>query len=286
MKDFILTPGFQPLSFNARTYLLDTNVWSTLASSTLAQKAFFPWLKKNNAIAALSMFSIFELSRAENKYKDFDRLLTAAAQRIFIPLLYDELLDLEMSNYPNEVELLWNPITNFSENAEIIFVSTISKDPHFIHKRQEFLEFGYKKFMNLEALKSNFPLEDINGKFSEDNAETFAWANTLNYLLRYFPEYLLPFKGNLGAFDTPKLKSIYIRSLFLYFKYYVHGQSPNKSDFMDFAHLSYLPYVGAYVTERNVLNVLSHMKASGNGLPECDLIHVREFVEMVKHSFE
>lgn len=192
-----------------------------------------------------------------------------------------------MSNYPNKVELLWCPITNFSNHHdEVMFVSTISKDPRFINKRQEFLEFGFTKFMHLETLKSNFPLEDDNGKFSVDNADTFAWANTLDYLLRYFPQYLLPFKGNLRAFDTSKLKSIYIRSLFLYFKYYVHGQSPNKSDFMDFAHLSYLPYINAFVTERNVLNVLSHIKTNGNRLSKCDLVHVRTFVDMVIQSFE
>jgi len=285
MNDFIKTPGFHSLGFNAQTYLLDTNVWSSLASSSQAQNAFLPWLQKNNAIAALSMFTIFELSRAENLHKDFDRLLTAAAQRIYIPLLYDELSDLEMSSYPNEVELLWRPITDFSKHNEVMFISTISKDPRFIQKRQEFLDFGYTKFMNLEFLKNNFPLDD-NGKFSVDNAETFAWANSLNYLLRYFPQYLLPFKGNLKAFDTSNLKSLYIRSIFLYFKYYVHGQSPNKSDFMDFAHLSYLPYVDAYVTERNVLNVLSHMKANDNGFLKCELIHVREFVDMVKQSIE
>ena len=282
MKDLKIPPGFDRLGFNARTYLLDTNVWSSIASSSQALNAFLPWLQKNDAIAALSMFTMFELSRANHMHRDFDRLLTIAAQRIYIPLLYDELSDLEMSNYPNEVELLWNPIKNHNET---MFISTISQDPHFIHKRQEFLEFGYTKFMNLDAFKSNFPLADDNGKFSADSAATFAWANTLDYLLRYFPEYILPFKDNLRAFDTSKLKSIYIRSLFLYFKYYMHGQSPNKSDFMDFANLSYLPYIDVYVTERNVLNTLSHMKAS-SGFLKSDLVHVREFVTVIEKSFK
>ena len=284
MNNFRITPGFHHFGLSARIYFLDTNVWSSLASSTKALNAFLPWLQKNNAIAALSMFTVFELSRAENMLKDFDRLLNNSAQRIYIPLLYDELSSLEMHSYPNEVELLWSPLTSFSNRDEIKFVSTISKDPRFVSKRQEFLEFGYTKFMNLEGLKSNFPLEDNDGKFSVENAESFAWANTLSYLLHYFPEYLLLFKGRLHVFDTSKLKSIYIRSLFLYFKYYVHEQSPNKSDFMDFAHVSYLPYVDTYVTERNALNTLSHIKASYDGILKCDLLHVRAFVNEIEHS--
>lgn len=282
MTNSKITQDFRRLDIDARSYFLDTNVWSSLASSPNCLNNFLPWLKTNNAIAALSSFTMFELSRVSQLHQTIDNLLTAAASRIYIPLFYDELSDLEMLNYPNDVELLWCPITNFVENSNAIFLSTISKDPRFVNKRQEFLDFGYTKFMNLEAFKKNFPLEDENGKYSEDNAELFAWATTLDFLLRYFPNVLLPFKGNLKAFDTSKLKSLYLRGQFLYFKYYVHGQSPDKSDFMDFAHTCYLPYVDAYVTERNVLNVLSHMKSAGKKLPKCELLHVRSFVEDVE----
>lgn len=284
MEKLKITRGFHRLDFGARTYLLDTNVWSAIASSDRALNSFLPWLEENDAIAALSMFTIFELSRAGHKHKELDQLLTSAAQRIYIPLLYDELSDLEMSSYPNDVELLWNHITDYFKHDKVMIIAEISTDPRFVDKRQEFLEFGYRKFMNLESLKDNFPLSDDDGKFSVDSAETFAWANTLDYLLRDFPEYLLPFKGNLGAFDTSKLKSIYLRSLFLYFKYYVHGQTPNKSDFMDFANLSYVPYVDVYVTERNALNTLSHMKVVNSQFLKCDLAHIREFVDMVVKS--
>lgn len=283
MEALKITHGFRRLDFNARTYLLDTNVWSAIASSTEAVSAFLPWLQENNAIAGLSIFTIFELSRASQKHKDFDRLLRTAASRIYIPLIYDELSDLEMSSYPNDIELLWNPITAYSNHDKGLIISKISQDPRFIDKRQDFLEFGFTNFMNLESLKSNFPLSDDNGKFSVDSAETFAWANTLGYLVRDFPEYLL--KANVRSFDTTKLKSIYLRGLFLYFKYYIHGQAPNKSDFMDFANLSYLPYIDVYATERNVLNTLSRIKARNSQLLKCDLVHIRGFVDMVVKSF-
>lgn len=284
MIDIQITPGFRRIDIDARTWYLDTNVWSSLASSPQSLNGLLPWLQANNAIAALSIFSIFELSRAGKLHKAVDKLLTAAAQRIYIPLLYDELSDLEMSNYPNEIELLWNPITSFDNANGVMFVSTISKDPRFESKRQEYLDFGYEKFMNLESLKENFPFEDNDRKFSTEHAELFAWAVTLDFLLRHFPKVLLPFKGRLDSFDTSKIKSVYLRSLFLYIKYYVHGQSPTKSDFMDFAHVSYLPYVDAFVTERNVLNTLSHLKSIGFGQPKCDLFHVQLFVEEVERA--
>lgn len=278
-----ITPGFRRLDIAASRYLLDTNVWSALTSSSKALKGFLQWLDENDNIAGMTIFTVFELSRAGKLLSGVDRLLTSAAPRVFIPLLYDELLSLEMSEYPAEVELLWNPISSFEEADGVRFLSSISSDARFVDKRQEFLEFGHTRFVNLKDLKKNFPL-DQDGTFSPDDAELFAWATTLDFLLRYFPQFLLPFKGNLKSFDTKKLKSIHVRSLFLYFKYYVHGQSPTESDFIDFAHVSYLPYVDTYVTERNVLNVLSHMKSTGHEPRECQIVHIQSFLREVESA--
>ncbi len=277
-----ITPGFHSLDLDLKTYFLDTNVWISIASSTIATNNFLSWLNSKNAIAALSIFTVFELSRAEKYLQKFDKLLTTTAPRIYIPLLYDELSDLEMSNYPNEVELLWSPITNFGDSVSVLFISTLSKDPRFVSKRQEYYDFEHNNFKNFENLKKNFPLEDNDGKYAVENAELFAWATSLDFLLRYFPNRLLPFKGNLESFDTSKLKSLHLRGLFLYFKYYVHEQSPTKNDFMDYAHVSYLPYVDTFVTERNVLNVLSHIKSNGSTLFNCELIHIQSFVKDVE----
>lgn len=282
MSDDQTIAGFKPLDTKIRSYYLDTNVWSSLASSSRAMERFLLWLEENNAIAALSLFTIFELSRASVKHVDIDRLIGSAVPRIYIPLMYDELSDLEINNYPHDIELLWNPVSSFNKSEREMFLSTISKDPRFLIKRQEYIDFGFEKFMRLDTLKKNFPL-DKGGKFSKENAELFAWATSLDFLIRHFPNVLLPFKGNLQSFNTPKLKSLYIRSLFLYFKYYVHEQNPLKSDFMDFAHVSYLPYVDVFVTERNVLNVLSRIKILRPNLVNSDLIHVGTFLREIEN---
>jgi hypothetical protein len=283
LLDIQITSGFRPLDQEASRYLLDTNVWSALATSPEAVAGFPHWLDQTGSIAGLAIFSVFELSRASRLHDEVDGLLTSAASRVFIPLLYDELASLEMSNYPDDVELLWNPLSSFEEAHGVRFLSAIARDSRFVDKRQEYLEFGHSRFMNLEALKENFPLDEY-GTFSPDDAELFAWANTLDFLLRYFPRFLLPFKGNLQAFDTKKLKSVHVRSLFLYFKYYVHGQSPTESDFMDFAHVSYLPYVDTYVTERNVLNVLTHMRSTGHEPKRCQVVHIQPFLHEVENA--
>ena len=164
------------------------------------------------------------------------------------------------------------------------FLSTISSDSRFVKKRQEFLDFGDQKFMKLLDLRRNFPFEDDNGNYSVEHSDKFAWATTLSFLLEYFPEFLLPYKKKLKDFDTSILKSVYFRSQFLYFKYYVHKQRPQKSDFMDYVHISYFPYLDAYVTEKNVLEVLTHMKSTTHRMPNCELFHVSSFVENVECS--
>lgn len=47
---------------------------------------------------------------------------------------------------------------------------------------------------------------------------------------------------------------------------------------MDFAAVSYAPYVDTYVTERDVMNVLRHIKSSGLMLSDTDVVHVTNFI--------
>jgi hypothetical protein len=284
MANTYITPGFRNLDIVASKYFLDTNVWSTLAVSEKATSNFSLWLKSNDSIAALSMYTIFELSRANKLHKKLDQLLTQASTRVYIPLLYDELSDLEMENYPDyQTELMWSSVENYKDYSGVKLITKLSKDPRFINKRQEFLDFGFNEFLNLEHLKKNFPFEDENGSFSSEHGDTFAWATSIDFLVRHFPSFLVPYKGNLDVFDPKKLTSLYFRSLFLYYKFYIHGQKPNKSDFMDFAHVSYIPYIDSYVTERNVFNVLSHMKSVHKEFKTYEPIHVEDFVQSIEN---
>ena len=162
-------------------------------------------------------------------------------------------------------------------------MTKFARDPRVQSKRDEYLGFGASDFMDLERFKKNFPAAE-DGSFSTEQADLFAWSNTVDFLARYFHDFLIPFKGNASSLDTRKLASVHMRSLFLFYKYYIHGQSPAQSDFMDFAHVSYAPYVDYYVTERNAANVLRHIAASNNMISNTEPIVVSDFIRELERG--
>lgn len=62
----------------------------------------------------------------------------------------------------------------------------------------------------------------------------------------------------------------------------LHRQSPNESDFLDFAQISYAPYCDVFVTERNASDVLRRIKNGGLMLGDTDILYVSEFVNQMK----
>lgn len=277
-----LTPGFLPLDVDADVYFFDTNVWTSVLSSDIPSAKLNLWLEENNVVIALSIFTAFELSRAKKMITDLDSMMSDVSSRIYIPLLYDELFFLEFASYPNNIEMLWMPFASLMDNGISSLLSKFSKDPRFTSKRQEYLDFGETNFMNLEKFKENFPPEE-NGTYTTEQAELFAWGNSVDYLGRYFPKFLTRFKNNASSLKTERIPSLHIRGLFLFYKYYIYGQSPSRSDFLDFAHVSYVPYLNGYITERNVLNILKHIKSQGSNLVKLELIHVTEFVRELEN---
>ena len=273
-----VTPGFENLPQGIPTLFLDTCVWSNLIESAQTRDKFISVFEANNLLAALSMFTVFELSRATRLFQNLDDLFSLMRFNVWIPILYDELFQLEIANYPRGATLLWMPISSITDNKDPSVMSKLANDERITRKRDEFLSFGNTSFMKLEELKANFP-PDENGKYTVDQAEFFAWANTVDFLGRQFMDFLTRFRDDASSLDTKKLASVHMRGLFLFFKYYIHGQSPVQSDFMDFAHVSYVPYMDFYITERNVLNVLRHIRSSGFDISNAEYLHVNEFIK-------
>lgn len=77
------------------------------------------------------------------------------------------------------------------------------------------------------------------------------------------------------------IPSQFARSLFLFYKYYIQEHSTIRSDFLDYAHISYLPYVDKYVTEINASNVIKHIKSTSVFLSDIDAITVTQFTELL-----
>ncbi len=270
--------AFIELQPSVETYYLDTCVWSEIVKSKKLKTNFAAYLRSDKYVAGLSYFTLFELSRTQHDFGDYDRLFSSIRSNVWIPLLHDEVTELEIESYPNEWKMRWLPSFVFFDKNNSSFLNTLANDNRFIKKREEHLQFGRDHFMNLEQYKEYFP--PGNGEYyTPDDVELFALRNITEYLGRHFNAFLRSFSKDFSIFKAELLPSLYIRSLFLFYKYYIHDQSPIDSDFMDMAHVTYAPYCDVYVTEKNASNVLRRIKKSGAALSNTRIVHITDFLK-------
>ncbi len=185
---------------------------------------------------------------------------------------------MEIKKYPNNYNLQWMPLSIITDEENKNIINKFAKDQIIIDTREEYLKYSCESFMCLEDFKKNFPPKNKGIGYTQDEAELFAFGNSIEYLGRHFRSFLETFKHNISRYKPYKIKSLYIRSLVLFYKYYIHGQSPNKSDFLDFAHVSYSPYVDFYITEKNMANVLKRIKKENEILKCTEVVTVSDFI--------
>lgn len=259
------------------TYLFDTNVWGELAQDSTLQDEFLAHNKADNYLAGLTVYSLFELSRAENLLDKLDAFFLRARHHIWLASLYNELQDEELVDYPKSPRIQWMTISNLTDDSQPNLISKFSKDKTFTTTRDDHLRFGLSRFMSLEQFKQNYP-PSPSGKYSADQALDFGQKNAVDFLRRIAPSFLKRLRNDGVQFNSKLLLSIQIRSLFAFYKYYIYGQVPGASDFMDFAAISFTPFVDNYVTEKNVMNALKHIKSNQLGLPNTEIVHINDFV--------
>ncbi|MDH5647841.1 MAG: hypothetical protein OEZ01_17655, partial [Candidatus Heimdallarchaeota archaeon] len=224
----MISPGFIKIPKGISTWFLDTCVWSDVISSEKTRGKFVSFFQKNNILAGITQYSLLELTRVKSLIPKMDSLFFQMRHNIWIPLLYDELFDLELQNYPNNSDILFmamSLITGEEENKYNKILEKLSTDPGVIQTRNEHLRFGDSNFMSLEKYKSNFPPSDGNN-YSVKQADEFARQNGIDYFRRHNPDFLRQFKAPHETFLPEGLSSQYIRSLFIFYKFYLHGQSP------------------------------------------------------------
>lgn len=277
-KDF--TDSFIELPEANITYLLDTCVWGDIVRTGKTAQSFLSFFQSNNLLAGITHFSLFELSRATHLTEGLDDLFRSGGHYVWIPLLYDQLLNLEIASYPDPPAMRWMPMSHIVGEDQHGVMSKLLNEPNFIRKRDEYLQFGHDEFMSLEKFKANYP-PDNDGNYTPVQAREFCWCNAVDFLGRQFRSFLLQFKDDASAFDARKIPSLQMRSLLLFYKYYIHNQSPRESDFSDFAIVSYVPYVDIFVTERNILNAMRHIELNGMMPSATSFMHVNEFITEV-----
>jgi hypothetical protein len=192
----------------------------------------------------------------------------------------------EMASFPNVWRMRWLPLEQIIGGEDLEILQTFADNPQFAASRDDHYQFGLDNFMGLERLKENFP--PLHGdEWMVEDANAFAWGTAMDYLGRHFPRFLRAHWDYIcdREFDSlDSLLSLRARSLFVFFKYYLHRQAPGKSDFFDFLHVSYAPYCDVFVTERNVCNVLRRIKNEELMLAQTEILHISDLISEMRRA--
>lgn len=174
-----------------KTWFLDTCVWTEIISSQKNIQQFSNLFKKNNYLAGLTIYTLFELSRATALVSKLDELFCTNSHFIWLAIPYDKLMQAEQNIYPNKPKMKWMPLSYVVDNDLVVneFLTRLSNNPIFKKSLRDHLEFGDKKFMQLEGLKDNFPKSD-DGKFTPEQAHDFALISGIQYFLRNDPSFI------------------------------------------------------------------------------------------------
>lgn len=269
-----------PLPNNAETFYLDTCVWRSLPRIGDKISKFFDFFTTDNRIPVLSPYNLFELSRSKKIIAGRDSVFFNLRNRIYLPSLYDQVIEAEIKSYPQVWKMCWLPLSILVDENNPNILEKLANDSRFIKTRNEFDQFGVDRFMSLEQLKVNFPPSN-GSEYIIDDADSFVWQTTVEYLGRHFYQFLLAFKNDIKKFNINSLLSLRIRAFLVFYKYYLHGQSPVNSDFLDFAHTSYAPYCNVFVTEGNLCNVLNRIKRNESILMNTRILHIDEFFDTI-----
>lgn len=270
--------GFFELPASKKTWFLDTCVWGEIVSSNEVEDNFVDYVKANKLLVGLTYHTLVELSRAKRLLSQFDNLFSKLPLYVWLAMPYDHLFDTELVHYPKKPKIKWLPLSALRLDGKQVkdVMVQFAQNPLFIGSRQETLEYGHGRFMSLTKFKRNFPPSE-GGTYSPDQAYTFSQLNGIDYFCRHEPHFLK--RIGVRDFVPEGIPSLFARSLFLFYKYYIHGQSPEKSDFIDYAHIAYLPYVNVYVTEKNASNVIRHIQSEGLCFEGKKVLNVSQFIK-------
>jgi hypothetical protein len=266
-----------------KSYYLDTCAWSDVLESEAAHDGFVSFFRSRDRVAAASIYCLFELSyRAPEKIAGQDSLFFNMRRHIYVPSFNDQLVEGELESFPNTWEMCWLPLSVLLNENTPSLLQVLSSKPEFINIRDGHVQFGLENYPKVEEFKVNFP-PIYADEYTVDDANPYSWAATLDWLSRHFPEFLQAHgkvikKGDFATLDS--ILSVRASNLFIFFKYYLQGQSPlrKKSDFFDFLHTRYAPYCDVFVTERDACNVLRRIKHNGLILPKTRILHLSDFL--------
>lgn len=257
----------------SRFFYPDTNILGYLAKDLGKWRPLQDFLRQNDLSIALSGGQASELSDAGRLHGNLNTLLTAVPTILARPL--EDVLEDEVRLYPQirQTNIVGDYLNRYFLTNRL---GEFLESPELAAARAAQLRMASQMASRLADLKKNFPPRE-DGTYGEDQAEEFIWAYILQWLAQ-FPVFLSQFQKDASKLSHEPFLSVSMIGYVLFYKYCIHGKEPRTSDFGDLFHLYLIPYCELAVLERDLCNVLNHVKGNHSILKQTIVRNV-EFLE-------
>ena len=129
-----------------KTYYLDTCVWSSILKSRQVSDDFVTYFAPTDRVAALSSYTLQELTRATSLVDDPHALFLRARHNIYISSLMDRVVEAEVYFYPKGWTMRWIPLHRLIDEQHPEFLTKLATSQEFTKSRDDHLQFGYDEF--------------------------------------------------------------------------------------------------------------------------------------------
>ena len=249
-------------SFSQFVYL-DTCIFSHVTKTLSLWRPLQDFLVANDLTLAVTGAHLLELSRATALHDDLTALLVGLPSAAIKP--EEDVLREEIAAHPHKRmdSLLLCPL-----NQELLVPGGLERLRAQL--RSPMLQNHWpthKKLSSMlperwEQIKDNYP-PGPTGRYTKDQALEFATFLTYQKLASVDLEFLTSFKERIQELDATVFRSVMIRGLVTFYKYYLDQRTPNdRSDLGDLMHLYPIPYCRLAVFERDLCSTLR--KVAGN----------------------
>jgi hypothetical protein len=266
--------------------LLDTNAVSAMVKDEEFRSNFYTWAQSNEPqfVPCFTIYTIFELRKVPGLFQRFVELFQ------ILPCVlikgYFTLFEDEIASYPDPpsedpcaiaFSLLGGEGQQLSNLPQLLDLS-IEQEREWNRTQSEIVE-------GMLSLVENFP--PSGDKYTSEETRLFVWMASLGLI-----------HGHDEAFATDKdnaeeeircdaFRAFKAMSYTVFYKFYAdRTRAPRVSDGYDVLISSALPYVEAFVTERNQAEVLRQTKRRDDFLNALQLFVLSDFRDQAPVSFD
>ena len=233
---------------------LDTFALTAIATDSSLMSSVIKYIRDNSYVLIVGIMNLMELYTWPKRWSEVSEFISSVP--FCIAQNPENILELEIQNYPSEIELPTNFCSSEHSFSQVELKGAI--EINLKHKISAF-EGNYRKqyegiLNSILGDRKNYP-PDENGRYSAAGKLIFMQINVLKFLFPRHNAFVAEQKAKSSLIKIECFKSAYIQALIIFLEYYVQKKQGKPSDIGDIYQQAIIPYVDLAIidNERNDL---------------------------------